>query len=236
MTEEEEILAAEYALGALHADERTLFVNVTAQNPDVRAAAEAWRARLAPLALAAPPIAPPRSLWERLAAAIEPRGGLPPADDDDDDENDPSLLRRSRARWRSAAIGGAALAACLAGVVVMREIAHQAATRESYVAVVNRGGDLPALVVRVDLPRAVVHVRPVSAQAPEGKSLELWYMGETGAPKSMGLVPVEGAQMRMPKGMTIEKARFAVTVEPKGGSPTGGPTGPMIYSGRLIRD
>ena len=29
---------------------------------------------------------------------------------------------------------------------------------------------------------------------------------------------------------------FAVSVEPPGGSPTGKPTGPVIYSGTLIKD
>jgi anti-sigma-K factor RskA len=35
---------------------------------------------------------------------------------------------------------------------------------------------------------------------------------------------------------TVPKATFAVTVEPAGGSPTGGPTGPVVYTGELIRD
>ena len=32
----------------------------------------------------------------------------------------------------------------------------------------------------------------------------------------------------------VEGAMIAVTAEPKGGSPTGGPTGPIVYSGKLI--
>ncbi len=33
-----------------------------------------------------------------------------------------------------------------------------------------------------------------------------------------------------------EGGSLAVSVEPKGGSPTGSPTGPVIYSGKLVRD
>ena len=33
-----------------------------------------------------------------------------------------------------------------------------------------------------------------------------------------------------------EGATLAVSVEPKGGSPTGAPTGPVVYSGRLVRE
>jgi anti-sigma-K factor RskA len=32
----------------------------------------------------------------------------------------------------------------------------------------------------------------------------------------------------------LEGATIAVTVEPKGGSPTGNPTGPVVYSGKLV--
>jgi anti-sigma-K factor RskA len=55
------------------------------------------------------------------------------------------------------------------------------------------------------------------------------------APKSMGLMRDEGATaldriaLDIRQGMTL-----AVSVEPKGGSPTGLPTGPVIYSGQMI--
>ncbi len=39
--------------------------------------------------------------------------------------------------------------------------------------------------------------------------------------------------MPLPAGLSPEKATFAVTVEPPGGSPTGDPTGPVVYSGQL---
>ena len=106
----------------------------------------------------------------------------------------------------------------------------------SYVAVVNRGGEQPALVIRVDLASGNVYVRPLAAEAPAGKSLELWYIGAGKAPKSMGVVGDDAIKMPLPAGLALEKASFAVTVEPKGGSPTGDPTGPVVYSGQLIKE
>ena len=50
MIEEPDIAAAEYVLGTLHADERTLFASVLAQDAEARAAVAAWEAKLAPLA------------------------------------------------------------------------------------------------------------------------------------------------------------------------------------------
>jgi anti-sigma-K factor RskA len=32
----------------------------------------------------------------------------------------------------------------------------------------------------------------------------------------------------------VNKATYAVTVEPEGGSPTGAPTGSIVFSGKLI--
>jgi anti-sigma-K factor RskA len=59
-----------------------------------------------------------------------------------------------------------------------------------------------------------------------------------GAPRSLGLIKADGATVlqrdRIPatllKGGT---AALAVSVEPPGGSPTGTPTGPVVYAGRL---
>jgi len=101
---------------------------------------------------------------------------------------------------------------------------------------VNRGGDQPALVIRVDLASGNVYVRPLAAEAPSGKSLELWYINAGKAPKSMGVVGADAIKIPLPAGLSPEKATFAVTVEPPGGSPTGDPTGPVVYSGQLIKE
>ena len=84
-------------------------------------------------------------------------------------------------------------------------------------------------------PTELSIVRPVAAKAPSGKSLELWYIERVKSPKSMGVVSGgnDPIKMPLPAGISLEKATFAVTVEPKGGSPTGDPTGPVIYSGQL---
>ncbi len=59
MSEEREILAAEYVLGTLHVDERTLFASVLAHDEAARAAVAEWEKRLAPLSLAIADVAPP---------------------------------------------------------------------------------------------------------------------------------------------------------------------------------
>jgi anti-sigma-K factor RskA len=39
----------------------------------------------------------------------------------------------------------------------------------------------------------------------------------------------------LPPGARVEKASLAVSVEPEGGSPTGSPTGPVVYSGQIVK-
>lgn len=237
MSDEREIAAAEYVLGTLHADERTLFASALANDAEARDAVAAWEKRLAPLRQALDEIAPPPEVWERIEDAL-PATTFPAIidGDRDDDISNVTALRRTASIWRSAALFAGALAAGLAILTVARELTRHPAVQPSYVAVVNRGGDLPALVVRVDLADGTVYVRPVAAQTPSGKSLELWYIGEGKAPKSMGVISDAAAKMPLPAGLSTQKAVFAVTLEPQGGSPTGDPTGPVVYSGQLIKE
>jgi anti-sigma-K factor RskA len=57
-------------------------------------------------------------------------------------------------------------------------------------------------------------------------------------PQSLGLVdgllkiPVE--KLGRSSARELRETALAVSIEPEGGSPTGVPTGPIVYSGRLI--
>ena len=72
MTEEEDIdaLAAEYVLGSLDAAERGDVEARRRKEGALRSAIEAWERRLAPLFEAAPEVAPPRDLLDRILVRI----------------------------------------------------------------------------------------------------------------------------------------------------------------------
>jgi anti-sigma-K factor RskA len=82
-----------------------------------------------------------------------------------------------------------------------------------------------------------VQVRSLAAEAPPDRSLQLWYVGANAPPRSLGLL-TEADRLSLPAALrgATEGATLAVSVEPKGGSPTGSPTGPVVYSGRLVRE
>lgn len=238
MSDDDEILAGEYVLGTLEADERTVFASVLTYDQEKRELVARWEKRFAPLGVIVPEVEPPRTVRARIVESLFGTPGAPPLTlvEGSRRDADTARLRRSRNFWRGFSLASGALAASLAILVAEREIVRRWGEPPAYVAVVNRGGDAPALIVRVDLAKGQVFVRPVSAEVPAGKSLELWYIGAGKAPWSMGLVDGGPLRVPLPEGAKLDKATFAVTVEPEGGSPTGGPTGPIVYSGQLIEE
>lgn len=225
MSDDLDTRAAEYVIGQQGAAEREAIRREMEHNADLRMAVARWEARLLPLAQTTSFVAPSPELLARIKAGLPPRAA----------NDDVAALRDAVRRWRNIATLAGGIAAVLAVFVGVRSFSDARKPGETYVAAVNRGGDAPALIVRVDLASGRVFVRPVAAETPAGKSLELWYIGAGAAPKSMGLVSGRDT-LALPSGANIDKAKFAVTVEPAGGSPTGGPTGPVVYAGELVRE
>lgn len=260
--EERDQLAAEYVLGTLDAAERRDASALVVRDPDFAASVRAWEDRLAPLDAQTAPEPPSAVLWQRIEQTIDDAGRLPPdifagplAGDLGRADDAPAIdaggrledaagiadvidLRARLARWRAAAATAMALAAALAAVAVIDRLPKaDVPTTGRYLAVVNTDGALPAMIVDVDTAGGTVTVRPVAADRPADRSLELWAIPEGGQPVSLGLVdPATKVQHFRPDraGVIPTRGLFAVSVEPVGGSPTGAPTGPVIYSGALV--
>jgi anti-sigma-K factor RskA len=74
-------------------------------------------------------------------------------------------------------------------------------------------------------------------QAPSGRTLQVWGLAPGDrAPTSLAVLPHEPGKV-----VTIASPRITpapgmlieISVEPEGGSPTGRPTGPVVFIGRL---
>jgi anti-sigma-K factor RskA len=238
MNDDLDMLAAEYVLGTLDSAERADFERLLATDEAVKRAVHEWSLRLSPLAGAVKGTAPPVSLWDKIEKQIHeqrsPAAGRPlpafPAND-----NLAEDLRRSAAGWRRAFIAASALAASLALAVAYREFPVRKEPGGLYIAAVNREGGQPALIVTADPASKTAYVIPVSVEIPAGRSLELWFISGGEKPKSMGLIKTQTERVALPGGAKIEKASLAVSLEPEGGSPKGEPTGPVVYSGQLIK-
>jgi len=229
-----DLRAAEYVLGTLPADERARIARERRTDPAVEAAVRAWERRLGPLSLVVPEVAPGPWVWHGIARSL--RGPVAATGEPVIAANDNRLaaLTRSVRRWRLATAGAGLAAAALALIVASGPLLRRAEPSR-YVAVVQSGGALPALIVSVDVAGGTAQVRPVAARAPEGRSLELWYVGAGQAPRALGLVGGEATRLALPAGAGADGV-LAVSVEPPGGSPTGQPTGQVLYTGTLIRE
>ena len=230
ITPDDDFAAAEYVLGTLDPSERATLAARRLREPDLEEAIRAWEERLAPLAEAAPEIEPPRDLLPAIEARI--RGASPEAPG----SAAVVALERSMRRWRIAAIAASIIAGALTIGFVAREATRQSAPRE-YVAILQKDAASPAIEVTVNLDKQELTVRPVAAQAPPGKSYELWIIdAKLGAPRSLGLIgdTPRGASLSAYDPAIVAGATYAVTVEPPGGSPTGQPSGTPVFVGKLI--
>lgn len=240
MTDEHDIdmLAAEYVLGTLPAAERTA-VSVRAQRDrQLAEAIEAWERRLGPLAETLAAREAPADLWARIQRRLDnlesdgdPRSSAP--------GNVITIERRLR-RWRAAAVAASALAAALVLFVGVREFAWPEPDK-TFVAVLQKDAQSPAFLVSVDLEKKLLTIRAVAAPHHAGKSYELWLVHDKlQTPRSLGVIGNQPFTVVHPQIIdyspdTIKQATLAVSLEPEGGSPTGAPTGPVLFAGKLVQ-
>jgi anti-sigma-K factor RskA len=219
-----EALAGEYVLGTLDADERRAAEARIAADPSFRTSVAAWERRLQPLADLAGETAPPAAGFDRIMAAIDASAMAAPA-------GNVVALRRTVRRWQVATALMGAAAAVLAVVVVLDRTAP--APQSEFVAVLTADGAKPAFVATVDTAKGTITVRRVALEAPAGKSYELWSIEPNAAPKSLGVVE-QASLSRVLPAIPHGGATLAISLEPKGGSPTGAPTGPVMFTGALV--
>jgi anti-sigma-K factor RskA len=222
-------LAAQYVAGTLRGRARRRFETLLGAHAMLRGAVRRWQDRLIPLTAVLAPQTPPlrvwqgveRTLWPQLAAAV------------------PLPWWQRLAFWRGASglvsVAALALAVLLSMpgvqappiVVVLQGTGDAAQPPGSFVASFSADGR--ALVTRP--------LTPVALQT--DRVLELWAVPPQGAPRSLGLISSNGvtviARDKLPQ-RVLEAAHtsaLAVSVEPPGGSPTGAPTGPVVFAGKL---
>jgi len=188
-------------------------------------------------------------------AGAGPRRASADAGDQSDDRPGGSaghvvMLHRRVRRWRSISTGLGALAAALVILIATQALrpdllppALRAPVSPGgsgqFVAVLQKDADAPAFIMSVDIATRTFTVRRVSARDAPDKSYELWLVSDKfAAPKSLGVIGDQAftisARLASYDRETINNATYAVSIEPKGGSPTGTATGPVVYTGKLV--
>jgi anti-sigma-K factor RskA len=207
-------LAAEYVLGTLRGPARRRFERWRANTPLVDQRCRYWEEHLMHLAKGLKPVQPPPHVWPAIRRRLNLTGQAP---------------RRWTRRFALAA--GVVLVAGLAGLLYWRNLP---AIRATAVATISaKSGDrMWQVEVFGNADRLVVQAAKLAA-GPAGHDYELWALPKGGSPVSLGVLPAVGASSRtlsaIQKQALASSSQVAVSIEPPGGSPTGQPTGDIVF-------
>lgn len=223
---DDDALAAEYVLGVLAADERQAAALRAERDPAFARLVEAWQVRLSPLDAGYAEVEAPAS----AKAAIDRRLFSSRAA-----RQDRSGLWSSLAFWRG--LAAAAVAALVLAVAVpYLRTSHSPPQVELVASLAAEGSDVRYVAV-YDGVRNEVRLFRLAGRLASDKDFELWLIEGKNAPVSVGVVPAGTTAQLTPSTLVQEKlaqgAVLAISLEPKGGSPTGQPTGPVVAAGDL---
>lgn len=212
-------LASEYALGTLRGPARRRFERWRARTSIVDERCRFWEARLMYLARNLEPVQPPAHVW----AAIQRRLNF---------TTQSTALRRTRLFALAASV------MLIVGTASLLYWRNLPATRATAVATISAtsGEHLWELEIFGKADRLVTRVAKLPGR-PAASDYELWALPKGGAPVSLGVLPALGASSRT---LTLRQmqalalsSQVAVSIEPLGGSPTGQPTGAVVYVAAL---
>jgi anti-sigma-K factor RskA len=257
-------LAMAYALGTLRGHARLRLEAIAREQPAVRAAMLSWQAQLASLNELQLPVKPNDVVWWRInqqVTALKERDREKASAKLSASEptTASTLADVAQSWWQSVKLWqGAALVFAIAALAIglsrqqlqavlteqlananrALEVAKNAPPTVKYVAVLLDQKATEAILVTVDPQRSKVAVKRVgNFKEADDKSLQLWALAGNAKPRSLGVLSAQELEQVLANLINPELASaLAVSLEPKGGVPeAGGPTGPVLFKGALIK-
>jgi anti-sigma-K factor RskA len=210
-------LAADYAIGLMSTAARRRFEQLLLDDAALRTELAHWQESLASLTDAIPQQPVPEHVWQGITAQIEPQV---------------LHLPEKHPFWNWLRVS---VAACSIVVLVFLGSLYNRDDAR-YRATLLTADAQPAL--KVEAHADYLQVEPLTLAAVDAnRSLELWAIPADGKPISLGVIPAGGKGKvelsEAQKALIGKPIALAVSLEPKGGSPTGQPTGPVLYQGAL---
>jgi anti-sigma-K factor RskA len=230
-SDENDLRCAEYVLGVLGNDERREIERAIQQEAGMAESLARWQARLMPLTEDLADVNPPPHVWNRLQSKLGWTRRERPAG-----------LWNSLSFWRWTGLTSI-VAACALAIVLTRTVTQQNATAPAagahyLVATLERQGAGAGWTATVDPEHArIVVVPPHDFAIAANQSTQMWMIPQGAKPISLGVIDtkrptvVHVAQAQLQ--ILGPRTTLAVSLEPRGGSPTGQPTGPVLAAGNV---
>jgi anti-sigma-K factor RskA len=207
-------LSAEYALGTLRGGARLRFERRLAQEKALAERVARWQTMLGVLDKNIVPQVPPERVWKKIQLSLPP------------------VKRAPRLGWNTF---GWALAAGLAAVALVPYFISKSPDLTPLVVLNGSSAEQGQWIVSADSLRKTLSLTPVRPQnVANSSSLQLWAIPSGSKPVSLGLLKSSRPTLLTVDSVTLSPGTtIAISLEPHGGSPTGQPTGPVVYSGAL---
>jgi len=224
-------LAAEYVLGTMSARARRRFEIYLRGNPQLRNAVSQWEFRLTSLTDAVAPIEPPLRVWRAVHARLHFGRGS-------------SAFWENVSFWRLSSLASGLLALALIVFVALPRPEAPVDSGRMVVVMNDIVTSKPAMTASWEPGRRggrSLRIRVMGhAEMAANTAWELWMLpGGDQPPVSLGLITTHETQIvKVPQALATRldaSQGLAMSVEPAGGSPTGRPSGPILYAGECIK-
>ncbi|NNE51133.1 MAG: hypothetical protein HKN30_01875 [Sulfitobacter sp.] len=218
--DEDDFLAAEYALGLAEGEDLTAARDRLRRDRDFAERVALWQERLVVMTDGIAPVTPGRKAKKELIKRLFPKQRVP-------------LLERLWV-WKGFTLA-ALIALAYFAMPTLRPPLPEAPLQLYATPLRGDVDDLELLAV-VDPAKGDVALRRISGGAPSGRVLELWAILPDQAPISLGVLPTEeNARVMLPQALrdSVPLLTLAISDEPPGGAPEGSPTGAIRAVGAL---
>lgn len=213
-------LAVEYVVGTLHGAARRRFARLVRDRADARFAVWRWERHFNQWATSLPQVSPRPEVWHAI------RRRVAPATQTD---------KKSSSGW-----AGSWLALPAALVAGWLAVTFWTPPAPDSIAVFADQDTQTLWVISADFDEQSLKAAAINAPpAEDNTAYQLWLLPNEGNPQSLGLLPEQSQSTEtvLPENVAFDlqqSGRLAISIEPTGGSPTGLPTGPVVYQASLI--
>jgi anti-sigma-K factor RskA len=222
---------ADYVLGQMDDDATVLFERDMTRDPALADEVSRIRESLLELDADTAPLTAPEALWARIAA--DARRTQDASATFKESPKTMLSLWGNLGFWR--ATGMAATAAALLAFIGLGSLLSRGSNDPVLVAVlVNEAGMQPGAIVEIDRDGMARMITLADIPVPADRALQVWTLQDrqTG-PRSVALIQEPRSVALNIRDLPPARADqlFEITLEPETGSPTGRPTGPILYKG-----